>query len=65
MKLKELKKGDFFTLKNIAYPKEGQVYIKDEYDRSTKTYICYAFKDKNIFIRCIKGDKEIFTDFTF
>lgn len=64
MKLKELKKGDFFTLKNITYPKESQVYIKDEYDRSTKTYICYAFNDINKF-RCFKGDKEIFTDFTF
>ena len=64
MKLKELKKGDFFTLKNIAYPKENQVYIKDDYDFSDKCYICHAFNDINKF-KCLKGDKEVFTNFTF
>lgn len=64
MKLKELKKGDFFTLKNIEYPKENQVYIKGDYDRSTKTYECTAFNDICKF-RYIKGEKEIFVDFTF
>lgn len=64
MTLKEVKKGDFFTLKDIKYPKENQVYVKSDYDRSTKKYICYAFNDINKF-RSIKGDKEVFTDFTF
>lgn len=64
MTLKELKKGDFFTLKNISYPKESQVYIKGDYDRSTKTYECMAFNDICKF-KYITGKKEIFTNFTF
>lgn len=36
MKLKDIKKGEYFTLKPIAEPKESQVYIKEEYDRSEK-----------------------------
>ncbi len=64
MKLKELKKGDFFTLKNIAYPKENQVYIKGYYVFNDKYYICHAFNDINKF-KYFKGDKEVFTNFTF
>lgn len=35
-----LKKGDWFTLKPIAEPKDSQVYEKGEYDRSEKKYSC-------------------------
>ena len=38
MKLKELKQGDWFTLKPIEAPKESQVYIRGEYDRTEKKY---------------------------
>ena len=64
MTIKELKKGEFFTLKPIAEPKESQVYIRGEYDRSEKKYECYKFNDMNAF-RYYKGDKEIYTDFIF
>ena len=64
MILKELKKGDFFTLKNISNPKESQVYIKGDYDRSTKTYDCTAFDDY-CRVKNIPGKKEVFTDFIF
>ena len=64
MTIKELKKGEFFTLKPIAEPKESQVYIRGEYDRSEKKYECYKFNDMNAF-RYYKGEKEIYTDFVF
>lgn len=62
--LKELKKGDWFTLKDIEYPKESQVYIRGEYDRSSKTYSCIKWNDMNE-ERFFKGTKKVFTEFTF
>lgn len=64
MKLKDLKNGDYFTIKSIEYPKESQVYIRGEYNKSSKTYSCCKFSDMNS-ERFFKGDKEIFTDFIF
>lgn len=64
MKLKELKNGEMFTLKPIEYPKESQVYIREEYDRSTKKYICIKWSDVNA-ERLLKGDKEVYTEFYF
>lgn len=64
MTIKELKKGDYFTVKAIAEPKETQVYVRGEYDRSEKKYCCYKFSDICA-ERMFKGDKEVFVDFTF
>ena len=64
MTIKELKKGEFFTLKNIEEPKESQVYIRGEYDRTEKKYECIRFSDCNS-CRYLKGDKEVYTNFTF
>ena len=64
VKLKELKKGDWFTLKNTPEPKENQVWIKDEYDRSSKKYLCTRWSDISD-SREISGDKEVYTEFTF
>lgn len=64
MKLKDLKRGEWFTLKPIAEPKESQVYIKDEYDRSEKKYLCGKFSDISA-SRLLKPDTEVYTDFTF
>lgn len=64
MKIRELKRGDYFTLKDIAEPKESQVWVRGEYDRSTRTYSATNFSDMNR-ERCFKGDRQIFTDFTF
>lgn len=63
-KLKDLKKGEYFTLKPIAFPAESQVYVRDEYDRSEKKYWVYKWSDVNAG-RFMKGTKEVFTDFTF
>ena len=40
MKIKDLKKGAFFTKKPVDNPKESQVWIRGEYDRSEKKYEC-------------------------
>ena len=64
MKLKELKKETWFTLKPIEYPKDTQVYIRGEYDRETKKYCCGKFSDIS-YSRLLKGDTEVYTDFIF
>lgn len=35
-KIKELKIGEYFTIKPTENPKESQVYIRGEYDRADK-----------------------------
>lgn len=64
MKLKDLKKGEYFTRKNIEYPTEKQVWIKGDYDRQLKKYSCINFSDisREIFL---KSETEIFVDFIF
>lgn len=64
VKIKDIKKGEFFTLKPIEYPTDMQVYIKDEYDRSEKKYSCYKYGDV-CFSRSFKADKVVYTGFTF
>lgn len=64
VRLKDLKKGDFFTLKPIEEAKERQVWIRDEYNRSERKYECYKFVDFCHF-HLWKGDKKVFTDFYF
>lgn len=64
MTLKDLKQGDYFTLKPLEFPKESQVYIKGEYIRGEKKYSCIKFSDI-CSERFLKGDKEVFTEFTF
>lgn len=64
MKLKELKKGDFFTKKPIEYPSEKQVFIRGDYDRGTKKFEIFRWNDVNdVFL--MSGEKEIFVDFIF
>jgi hypothetical protein len=64
MIIKELKKGDFFTLKPIETPSENQVYIRGDYDKSSKSYSAVKFSDMNA-ERFFKGTKEVYTGFTF
>lgn len=64
MKLKDLKRGEYFTLKPIDEPTEKQVYIRGDYDRAERKYECNKFSDVN-YCRYISGDKEVYTDFTF
>ena len=64
MKLKDLKKGEYFTIKPLENPKENQVYIRGEYDRSKKKYDCGKFSDIS-YSRMFDGNREVYTDFTF
>lgn len=64
MTIKDLKKGEFFTLKPIEEPKETQVYIRGDYDRSTKKFECYKFSDICDY-KLFKADKEVYTEFIF
>ena len=66
MKLKELNHGDFFTRKSMngQEAKESQVYIKEDYDRSTKKYWCQKWNDISKGIE-LKGDAEVYQDFIF
>ena len=64
MKIKELKKGDFFTKKELDAPKDSQVWIRGDYDRSSKRYECQRFDDVSSFCY-LPGTKEVFTGFVF
>lgn len=64
MQLKDLKRGDWFTLKPIAEPTEKQVFIKGQYDRFSKKYDCGRFDDIS-YSRFLKGETAVYTDFTF
>ena len=62
--VKDLKPGEWFTLKPIEEPKESQVYIRGEYDRSERKYECGKFSDIS-YSRYLKGNTQVYTDFTF
>lgn len=64
MKVRQCRKGEFITLKEIENPKESQVYIVCGYDRSQRKYELQKFSDINSF-RYVKPDTTVFTDFTF
>lgn len=64
MTVKQLKNGEWFTLKPIAEPKESQVYIRGDYDRTAKKYECGRCDDIS-YSRLIKGNTEVYTDFVF
>ena len=63
-KMKELKKGEWFTLKPIECPKESQVYIKSDYDRSERAYWSTKWSDIGDG-KFIKGERIVYVDFEF
>lgn len=63
-KLKDLKKGELFTLKPVEYPRESQVFIKSDYDRSEKKYWTTKWSDIGDG-KYISGNREVYTDFCF
>lgn len=60
-KIKELKKGEYFRLKDSDL---APVWIKGDYVRSDKKYSNYKFEDVN-HERLLSPDKSVFTDFEF
>lgn len=63
-KIKDLKIGEYFTLRKIDEPKDSQVYIRGEYDRSLRKFECGKFDDISA-SRNFSGDKEVYTEFCF
>lgn len=63
-KLRDLKKGEYFTRKPIEEPKDSQVLIKGDYDRAGKKYSCLHFDDVNYEV-FIKASATVYTDFIF
>lgn len=61
MKIKDLKKGDYFRFKDSD---TAPVWIRGEYVRSEKKYSAYKFDDVN-HERFISPEKEVITDFEF
>jgi hypothetical protein len=66
MKIKDLKRGEFFTRKSLngQEAKPSQVYIKGDYDRRTKKYWCQKWDDISRGME-IAGDTEVYQDFIF
>ena len=58
--IKNIKQGEFLVRK----PDAKTVYIRGQYDRSSKSYSCIAFDDMNKEI-FIKASKTVFVGFTF
>lgn len=61
MKLKELKKGDYFKLKNAE---TAPVWVKGEYIRSERRYSTHKFDDAN-HERLVPGKVDVITEFEF
>lgn len=61
MKLKDLKRGDFFRLKDSD---TAPVWVKGEYVRSEKKYSTHKFDDIN-HERLVSSEKEVITRFEF
>jgi len=62
--LKNLKTGDYFTMRPVEEPKESQVWVRGEYDRSERAYWCYRFTDVNAG-HYMKASRIVCTEFYF
>ena len=47
VQLKDVKKGDFFRFKQ---QETAPLWVRDEYDRSSKTFCVHAYDDVNRFL---------------
>lgn len=63
-KLKDLKNGEWFTLKPIEEPEERQVYIRQHYAREIKKYSVCKWSDIN-YETFKKGETIVYVGFTF
>lgn len=64
IKLKDLKKGEWFTRKEIEHPNDSQVFIRGDYCREDKKYYNQRYSDINSEI-ALKGDTVVYIGFTF
>ena len=61
--IKDLQLDQWFTLKDIQEPKPNQVWVRNHYDRATKTFSITNWETQRE--RFIKADTKVFTDFIF
>lgn len=60
MTIRELKQGEYFTLKPCeGEPKETQIWVRAHYDRTSRTYSAYNYADVNR-ERFFKPTKQVF-----
>lgn len=64
IELRKVKEGQLFTIKELPEPKENQVWIRNHYDRGSKTYSATNYADINR-ERFFKADRIVYTDFIF
>ncbi len=64
--IKDLNLGEYFCLKSQGEQEvaESKVWVRGEYDKSSKRYEIYRFNDIN-HIRFVKGSTPAFLDFIF
>ena len=68
--LKNVRKGEFFTLtNNVKHNEDGEVlskyvYVRNDYDRESKKYEVYKFDDVNDY-RFMNGTRIVWIDFEF
>ena len=59
--LKQLKPGTLFRLKDSE---SSPVWVRDHYDRSSKTYACHKYEDYN-HETFFKGTRTVFINSTY
>jgi len=64
MTLKELKKGELFTLKPVEHPRESQIYVKSDYDPAERKFWATRWSDIGDG-KYIAGNREVYTEFEF
>ena len=64
IKVKDLKVGDFFTLSTKEVVSSSSVWIRGNYERSTRKFSCINFED-SCKERFLSGDKLVIIDFDF
>lgn len=64
MELREIKKGEFFRI--VTKGKQGKkTFIKGDFDRSEKKFLCTDYEDAGGAGRYFKAGQEITTEFNF
>lgn len=64
MQLKDLKKGELFRVMKSG--KQGKkTYIKGDFDRSEKKYLCTDYEDAGSEGKYLKATQEITTEFIY
>lgn len=62
--IKQLKNGNYFILASSKEATENNTWIRGEYDREEKKYLCYKFNDVNHY-KYFKGATVVNQDIIF